>query len=83
MLRYQDQMPLDRSVTHRFGPGQAQQAMATALGHQCMRVVLTPVGLKAVRKATLLLNAEYGHCFDFDEQIVPHQSGRVYGGAGR
>ena len=42
MLRYQDQMPLDRFVTHRFGLDQAQQAMGTALGHQCMKVVFTP-----------------------------------------
>ncbi len=42
MFRYQDQMPLDRFETHRFGLDQAQQAMATALGHQCMKVVFAP-----------------------------------------
>ena len=42
MLRYQDQMPLDGFVTHSFGLDQAQEAMDTVLGQECMKVVFTP-----------------------------------------
>ena len=42
MLRYQDQMPLDKYVTHRFGLDQAQEAMDTALSLECMKVVIAP-----------------------------------------
>lgn len=42
MLRYQDQLPLDRFVTHRFGLDQAQEAMDTALNLECMKVVFAP-----------------------------------------
>ena len=42
MLRYQDRMPLDRFVTHRFPLDQAQEAMDAALGGQCMKVVFEP-----------------------------------------
>ena len=42
MLRYQDQMPLKTFVTHCFPLEQAQQAMDTALGLECMKVVFAP-----------------------------------------
>lgn len=42
LLRYQDQMPLDQFVTHRFPLEQAQAAMDTALGLNCLKVVFTP-----------------------------------------
>jgi len=42
MLRYQDQMPLDTYVTHRFSLEQAQQAIDTALSLECMKVVFEP-----------------------------------------
>jgi threonine dehydrogenase-like Zn-dependent dehydrogenase len=42
LLRYQDQMPLHTFVTHRYPLEQAQQAMQTALGLECMKVVFTP-----------------------------------------
>ena len=42
MLRYQEQMPLDKYVTHRFGGDQAQEAMDTALSLECMKVVIAP-----------------------------------------
>jgi L-iditol 2-dehydrogenase len=42
MLRYQDQMPLHTFVTHRFPLEQAQEAMDTALGQECMKVVFAP-----------------------------------------
>ena len=42
LLRYQDQMPLDRFVTHRFPLEQAQAAIDTALGMECMKVVFQP-----------------------------------------
>jgi hypothetical protein len=42
LLRYQDQMPLNTFVTHRFPLEQAQQAMDTALGMECMKVVFAP-----------------------------------------
>ncbi len=42
LLRYQDSMPLDKFVTHRFPLEQAQQAMDTALNLECMKVVFEP-----------------------------------------
>ena len=42
MLRYQDQMPLDRFVTHRFSLDEAQAAMDTALSMDCLKVVFAP-----------------------------------------
>ncbi len=42
MLRYQDKMPLDTFVTHCFPLEEAQAAMDTALGLECMKVVFTP-----------------------------------------
>jgi L-iditol 2-dehydrogenase len=43
MMRYWDQMPLDKFVTHRFTLDQAQQAIDTALDwHQCLKVVFAP-----------------------------------------
>lgn len=42
MLRYQDTLPLDTFVTHRFPLEQAQQAMDAALGLECMKVVFVP-----------------------------------------
>lgn len=42
MLRYQDQMPLNTFVTHRFPLEQAQEAMDTALGLECMKVAFEP-----------------------------------------
>lgn len=42
LLRYQDSMPLDKFVTHRFPLNQAEQAMQTALGLECMKVVFAP-----------------------------------------
>ena len=42
MQRYQDQMPLKTFVTHCFPLEQAQQAMDTALGLECMKVVFAP-----------------------------------------
>ena len=42
MLRYKDQMPLNTFVTHCFPLEQAQQAMDTALGLECMKVVFAP-----------------------------------------
>jgi len=42
MLRYQDTMPLNQYVTHRFSLDQAQEAIDTALGLECMKVVFTP-----------------------------------------
>jgi L-iditol 2-dehydrogenase len=42
MLRYQDSMPLNTFVTHRFPLEQAQQAMDTALGLECMKVTFAP-----------------------------------------
>jgi threonine dehydrogenase-like Zn-dependent dehydrogenase len=42
MLRYQDQMPLNTFVTHRFSLEQAQEALDTALGLACMKVVFEP-----------------------------------------
>jgi len=42
LLRYQDQMPLKRFVTHRFPLEQAQAAIDTALSLECMKVVFTP-----------------------------------------
>ena len=31
---------------------------------------------------SVLIRAEYGHGFDFNEQAIAYQPGRVYGGAG-
>lgn len=42
MLRYQESMPLNQFVTHRFPLDQAQQAIDTALNLQCMKVVFEP-----------------------------------------
>src|SRR5262249_6585303 len=42
MLRYQDQMPLDTFVTHRFALEQAQQAIDTAMSLESMKVVFAP-----------------------------------------
>jgi threonine dehydrogenase-like Zn-dependent dehydrogenase len=43
LLRYQDSMPLDTFVTHRFPLEKAQEAIDTALGLDCMKVVFEPV----------------------------------------
>ena len=42
MLRYQDQLPLDRFVTHRFPLDKAQEAIDTALAGECLKVVFAP-----------------------------------------
>lgn len=42
LLRFQHSMPLRDFVTHRFSLDQAQQAMDTALGMDCMKVVFAP-----------------------------------------
>jgi threonine dehydrogenase-like Zn-dependent dehydrogenase len=44
MLRFQDKLPLDTYVTHRFPLDKAQAAMDTALNLQCMKVVFEPNG---------------------------------------
>lgn len=44
LLRYQDSMPLDRFVTHRFPLEKAQEAIDTALRLDCMKVVFAPSG---------------------------------------
>ncbi len=42
MLRYLDRMPLDQYVSHRYPLDKAQEAMDTALGLECMKVVFEP-----------------------------------------
>lgn len=42
MLRYQESMPLDAFVTHSFPLDKAQEAIDTALGLECMKVVFEP-----------------------------------------
>lgn len=42
LLRYQDSMPLDKFVTHRFSLEQAQEAIDTALNLEGMKVVFEP-----------------------------------------
>ena len=42
MLRYQDRIPFDEYVTHRFSLEDAQDAMDTALGLNCLKVVFEP-----------------------------------------
>lgn len=42
MLRYQDRFPLDQFVTHRFPLEEAQTAIDTALGLECLKVVFDP-----------------------------------------
>ena len=42
MLRYQDRVPFQEFVTHRFPLDQAQDAVDTALGLECMKVVFAP-----------------------------------------
>ena len=42
MLRYQDRIPFQEFVTHRFPLDQAQAAIDTALGLECLKVVFQP-----------------------------------------
>ena len=42
MLRFQESLPLDQFVTHRFPLDKAQTAIDTALGLDCLKVVFTP-----------------------------------------
>jgi L-iditol 2-dehydrogenase len=42
MMRYQDHLPLDRFVTHRFPLDKAQEAIDTALAGECVKVVFEP-----------------------------------------
>lgn len=42
LLRYKDMMPLDQFVTHTFSLEQAQVAMDTALGMDCLKVAFAP-----------------------------------------
>lgn len=44
LLRYMDTMPLDQFITHRFPLDQAQEAMDTALGLECLKVAFDPFG---------------------------------------
>ena len=39
MLRYGDRMPFEDYVTHRFPLEEAQAAVDTALGLECLKVV--------------------------------------------
>ena len=42
MLRYREQMPLNKFVTHRFPLEQSQEAIETALSGECIKVVFQP-----------------------------------------
>jgi L-iditol 2-dehydrogenase len=44
LLRYQDKMPLNQFVTHRFSLDEAQAAIDTALGLNCLKVAFAPHG---------------------------------------